>query len=184
MTTELTERQMNQVLPTFPSDADIQDIVEALRSEKYHAIITKLSGPTAVVLSRLRREYYSPQNGDFIQNIFPNEEGITLAHLLGQVPDKEVSCDPMMVILASKLRMTREQLIDIFLPDPENRNPAVPPPLDMWCFIPENDAKARRWVDNLNIALRTHKSGLFEKTVENNIFYHHKVLDQEIGDEY
>lgn len=73
-----TNDTMNVVLPTLPSHADIEDISETLRSGKFYVIITRMIGPTLDIMSTLIAKYYTPnENDDFMQKIFPSDEGIT-----------------------------------------------------------------------------------------------------------
>ncbi len=142
---------MNQVLPTFPSHTDILDINEALRSGKYYLLITRMDCGGLTMLSRILEKYYIPDNekSDFVQKIFPFKEGITFADLLNA--NKEIGETPIMITRATKSKMSNEQLIAEFVPDPNNRNPI--PELSMYCFVLESDMKAWRWIDNLKMAL-------------------------------
>jgi hypothetical protein len=148
--------KMNQVLPTFPSLADIQDIKKAQRSGKYYVLITRLAGAELEILSILRYKYYSPENGDFVQKIFPFKEGVTFADLLNV--KKEIGEPPMMITRAAKVRMSREQLIAAFIPDPTKRSPTAHGEYSIYCFILAIDVKAWRWIDNLKMALGSYTS--------------------------
>jgi hypothetical protein len=90
---------------------------------------------------------------DFGQMFFPFEEGITLANLMGRGRSAEEMAKnewPMMVTRISKTRMSDEQIIAAFLPDPKQRARLLAErellENGTLCFIHPNDAKAWRWV--------------------------------------
>src|SRR5438874_10017231 len=109
--------KMNQVLPTFPSQADIRDIIKALRSRMFHVFVTRLDAQ--FTLHELRHKYYIPPHEDWVQKIFPFQEGITLTDILDRKvrPAKEIFEPPMIVTFAGKSRMTLKQLTSAFMSD-------------------------------------------------------------------
>src|SRR5207244_11509409 len=105
----------------------------------------RMDRPSLASISRIQRQHYNcitPQD-DFVQKIFPFEEGIKLAELLhGRLGD--INELPMMVTRASKSRMTEEELLSTLIPDPRKRTP-TPREFSMYCFILGSDMKAWRW---------------------------------------
>jgi hypothetical protein len=150
------EDVIDDFLPTFPSDADIQHINQALESGKYYIIVSRMSSYELDVIIRIRDKYYSQApRGDFVQKFFPFEEGITLEDLTGRINKSKVIHEhPIMVTRAAKSRMSHKQLI-AELTDPNSRFPA--PELDLQLFIKLNDAEGWRWCYNMANALNEEK---------------------------
>src|SRR5437667_6097459 len=118
----VTQEQLNQVLPTFPSDGVIQSINQALKSGEYHIIITRMEPIMLDIIFKLRDKY----NTSFGQRFFPFEEGITLADLVSRIDKtKEVLEHQMMITKIPKSIMTDEEVINAFLLDPKNREELV-----------------------------------------------------------
>src|SRR3989442_4109190 len=148
------EEHLNQVLPTFPNDEQIRLIDEALKSGKHHLIVTRMGVKELDILSTLRKKYFDSDENttDYSQMFFPAEEGITLADLTGHgIRSKEVREHPMMVTRISKSRMSDEQIISAFLPDPKQRATLLVQREKLLengiiCFIHPNDAKGWKWV--------------------------------------
>jgi len=136
------EEQLSQVLPTFPSDDVIHCLNEDLKSGEYHIIISRMDKAALDALSTLRNI-----SNEMQQMIFPFEDGITMADILDI--KKEIGEPPMMVTRIPKSRMTYEQIITAFLPDPKAREELLADTKLVkymtLCFIHPNDAKGWKW---------------------------------------
>lgn len=137
------EEQLNQVLSTFPDDEIIQNINKDLKSGEYHIIVTRMDKPSIDALSILRQIFNEMQ-----QMIFPFEEGITMADIFDI--KKEIGEPPIMLTRISKSKMTDEQIINAFLPDPKAREELLADRKlvknTTLCFLHPNDAKGWKWV--------------------------------------
>jgi hypothetical protein len=140
-----TQEQLNEVLPTFPSDDTIH--AEVLKSGEYHIIITRMEPIMLNIISKLRKKYKT----NFGQLFFPFEEGIRLADLISWTDKtKEVCEHPMMITHIPKSIMTDEEVINAFLPDPKNREELVAQSKLFknmtFSFIRQADVKAWKWI--------------------------------------
>jgi hypothetical protein len=137
----ITQEQLNEVLPTFPSDDTI--LAEALKSREYHIIITRMEPIMLDTIFKLR-DKYKTSFGQF-------EEGIRLADLISFTDKtKEVYEDPMMLTHIPKSLMTDEEVINAFLTDPKNREELLIQSKLFknmtLCFIRPADLKAWKWI--------------------------------------
>jgi hypothetical protein len=140
-----TQEQLNEVLPTFPSDDTIR--AEALKSREYHIIITRMEPVMFEIITKLRDKYKTR----FGQFFFPFEEGIRLADLISWTDKtEEVREHPMMITHIPKSLMTDEEVINAFVPDPKNREELLAQGKLFknmtLCFIRPADVKAWKWI--------------------------------------
>jgi hypothetical protein len=140
-----TQEQLNEVLPTFPSDDTIY--AEALKSREYHIIITRMEPIMLDIVFKLRDKYKT----SFGQFFSPFEEGIRFADLISWTDKtKEVREHPMMITHIAKSTMTDEEVINAFLPDQKKREELLAQSKLFknmtFCFIDREDAKAWKWI--------------------------------------
>lgn len=131
-------------LPTFPSNEEIKEIKEILKSGKHRIIITRLGDTAAMVVGNLRRKYYPENDSDYRQEIFAFEEGTTTSKSGG-----------ILMTIAAKSRMTNEQLINELLPNPEGRMMSANQLENnsLCCFISLEDKDGWHWMDRLAMAM-------------------------------
>jgi hypothetical protein len=131
-------------LPTFPSNDEIKEINEILKSGKHWIIITRLGDTAAMVVGNLRRKYYPENDSDYRQEIFAFEEGTTTSKSGG-----------ILMTIAAKSRMTNEQLINELLPNPEGRMMSANQLENnsLCCFISLENKDGWHWMDRLAMAM-------------------------------
>jgi len=131
-------------LPTFPSNDEIKEIKEILKSGKHWIIITRLGDYAAKMVGKLRHKYYTEDDNDYRQIIFAFEEGTTTSKSGG-----------ILMTIAAKSRMTNEQLINELLPNPEGRMMSANQLEDnsLCCLISLEDRDGWHWMDRLAMAM-------------------------------
>lgn len=159
-----TQKQLNEVLPTFPSDDTICE--EVLKSREYHLIITRMEPIMLDIISKLRDKYKTR----FGQLFFPFEEGIRLADLISWTDKtKEVREHPMMITHIPKSIMTDEEVINAFVTDPKNREALLAQGKLFknmtLCFIRPTDVKAWKWITHFVLT----KQELIETELSNGV---------------